>query len=1581
MSPTRSPGRKPHGQEPSTDGRGVALLLVIVILAALITIAVPFMASMRLAEKSSKSFLDRRRAQWIARGALNHAVAQLYGTHDDNERYNLLNSSGPSNPAGPAVFASPDFDDELELYVDQPQVSMPDGTGVSFMEPKGEMWSVQAADEQGKVNVNSATPWLLANLMGVTELSASIDVDETVIPVADPTIFYSDGDPDTIDGYVRIDSEYLAYRGTSEGALTGCMRGIFLEADRHSRGALVYDGRAFKISQHRIHNIRGRLSLFRTPESIRDISKWTKFDAVAEALLYRKLYLDKLKDLGVDEEDIEALIDPGKLIEPEKPEYTPQEKEVNRRITELGLDVEKLRGLFGDEIADRIARRIPRGLANNPRRKAQFEQMTQTFNEFVQQIEAQENEKKERLKKFLPDAFRNIKTLRDILYLETLTAIEFKRLREFITTYSWRSRDWSRPTRTWADIPQAKRGYVNRRILPINDTRHFNRGTLVCISGGGNMEYAIVAGRDQLGRVVTDADMKYSYTAGETLVQAVLRHPVNINSCTDRVLKALLVGLRFEPFEADIRYILRGRQPRRRTPDWITVEEAEALLQRIRQSPPACHDDLNGILDGAVVEGVISGRDRVAVMTNAINPNDPSLVVSTTGFCYKSHNIFSIEATGIINSPAGTQRARHTIRSVVEIAPPMTVTWVLDSQQDFSPGIVRHFRPDTGRKSILQFDDREANKLVTTPWIPPTPWQFPSTSHDPNEGDMRIETGRLHDGNKYINHYDQTMEGEMVRGGFPITTDRQFPVIPERRNRNPKSLGTGYFSCWFKPAWSGGAHYFFDHAKAEYESRVTFFYDGSELILMVCDATLDRIGNTLRAPYTFEPDTWYHIACSWKGVRYGDLAMFVDGKSLGNYENYTRLVGDIDEQLYQITVENASDLPGAPLAIQIDSEAMNVVSISGNTLTVQSQLEAPPPNPPPGWTPQTIRAAVRGTTNSVHYDGAVVIVWGYYNWLREDLRVGGATVAQGYDLPASTPQTMVQRTRPSGQLPPGWFDGVRADETEIPVASTDGFPLEGFILINQEKIYYAGYRYDSKEKCYKFTGCLRGMEGTTAADHNSGASVKLISLKVTDDPGTKDYKDDGYIQLDDEWIRYTKAQDINYQQQYFMMCYGTSSTNCRGQRGTFPAYHIGATKVIPVFNVASSYCGGGDMVTVIDNTHKEPAQINHVSSTMVALTNFVKKKFNQNPWGRLLKWPSGELPTEVQPHTTIGGSTINPNAGLMATIDEVDITTDGIHNPYATHTVVVRQGINSSDTFLLGGARRSKGGTDPPGGYPQGFSGLSGARALEQYGGLIKIDDEIIGVADTDRQAVTFGRLKRGLLGSTPAPHPVGSRIYIIPYPKVGLFDGSGPTGETIPCRDPGATPRQGYIQVARTDGEGEILPYSYKRGQTIHRYRDIHGLGVFRGAFGSPQTGFSAGDLGVYIPFRYHDLYQGQVDSRQGVYFYAVNTFNYAYFRSITWDATIPIGTTTKVQVRINGEPGWDSAPTNKRGGIFEFTDPAADNLIGVMGARVEVRVYMTYQKDAYLTNAWKDTPVIRSITLEYDQPCIVHHYETPEE
>tara|TARA_R110000737_G_scaffold124051_2_gene156274 strand:- start:96 stop:2210 length:2115 start_codon:yes stop_codon:yes gene_type:complete len=69
---------------------------------------------------------------------------------------------------------------------------------------------------------------------------------------------------------------------------------------------------------------------------------------------------------------------------------------------------------------------------------------------------------------------------------------------------------------------------------------------------------------------------------------------------------------------------------------------------------------------------------------------------------------------------------------------------------------------------------------------------------------------------------------------------------------------------------------------------------------------------------------------------------------------------------------------------------------------------------------------------------------------------------------------------------------VEVIDSVIPIASTSGFPSSGHIKIDSEIITYAGLSGND------LIGCIRGVEGTIAATHTSGAAVDCSTLIVTD---------------------------------------------------------------------------------------------------------------------------------------------------------------------------------------------------------------------------------------------------------------------------------------------------------------------------------------------------------------------------------------------------------------------------------------------------------------------------------------------------
>ena len=98
-------------------------------------------------------------------------------------------------------------------------------------------------------------------------------------------------------------------------------------------------------------------------------------------------------------------------------------------------------------------------------------------------------------------------------------------------------------------------------------------------------------------------------------------------------------------------------------------------------------------------------------------------------------------------------------------------------------------------------------------------------------------------------------------------------------------------------------------------------------------------------------------------------------------------------------------------------------------------------------------------------------------------------------------------------------------------------------------------------------------------------------------------------------------------------------------------------------------------------------------------------------------------------------------------------------------------------------------------------------------------------------------------------------------------------------------------------------------------------------------------------------------------------------------------------VAARFDGAPDWSAKPTNSPGGLylFEYPDysvrggkPVFD--LDVVADELEIRVYFRYKTGSfqqvspdYYRDDWKETPILESLTVEYDKAGrILRHEET---
>ncbi|QDV06467.1 hypothetical protein Poly30_19770 [Planctomycetes bacterium Poly30] len=239
--------------------QGFVLLVVLFVLLALFALTAPFLATARNADAASHFDKDGAQLRLALDGASRHARYSLEGTH-------------------PALDLTPYFDSEDELEV---KIDFPEGTkGVNDV--NGVAWDVEADDLAGRIDLNSAPPQVIANLLGaVARLSEPSAGGDATLKVSNAAIF----SPEEV---VVIEGELIKLGEADEklnrsGALKVGQRGVGavqnkdgqwettgpLPPKTHGVGAYVFDQRALAPVTWRTLTVDGRPAMLDSVEEIR----------------------------------------------------------------------------------------------------------------------------------------------------------------------------------------------------------------------------------------------------------------------------------------------------------------------------------------------------------------------------------------------------------------------------------------------------------------------------------------------------------------------------------------------------------------------------------------------------------------------------------------------------------------------------------------------------------------------------------------------------------------------------------------------------------------------------------------------------------------------------------------------------------------------------------------------------------------------------------------------------------------------------------------------------------------------------------------------------------------------------------------------------------------------------------------------------------------------------------------------------------------------------------------------------------------------------------------------------------------
>ncbi|MEK7484746.1 MAG: hypothetical protein AABZ60_10500 [Planctomycetota bacterium] len=1305
-------------------------------------------------------------------------------------------------------------------------ISWESATAFDILNEKGIFWSVTVEDEQAKVNLNSASPWLLGNLFGSTSITENVTANDVTLPVQSTNNFNPKG------GILWFQGELISYEQTSEKAFLRCVRGLQAQLPEFDppqpipQGSLIMDARAHKLSRHMYRELPGEFLAFLNIHQIKNIANYGRSRFLSE--------------------------------------------EVDRFLPFLTVHSHR-KFLSGWSQTNQLAR----------------------------QFRFKEQKKEEG----------------STLFLESLGK--------------------------------------------------YASGTLVRIRHPLAVEYSRI--KSVNGKQITLEDrLIHDYDPEKTRIDFGDPHPVNLNTAREEVLIALFSGIVFQGSNNS-----------------VTHEQASEIARKLIEASHqnnfiTSHQSFYDFLEALQKLQILKPEQIEALYLNATDPygqyQGRFLAVHTAPFCYKNEDIYSIRATGIVHSPVGVQIASQTIHEIIRAAPEQLQKKGWETQKDF-----------------LEEMPPESHKVVTWPNPIIDARSKGDISRHPDKGDVRIFPSETLQADL---PFSQTIEGEFgsfAHGSFPIGNN--FNITP------------AYTEFWVKSTDSAGGNYFAaipSQIEPNIQVDQILLDSGKELFLKLYDPCLGNNFAGIFFPYKLQKRTWYHLSLSWFNSRFGALSLFLDGAPVGDFDYYdasgnsltTQLSADIPD-LQATEIQVASTKNFAPQgAILVGEEVIEYESKTANSFKVwESTLKAPKPRGFYGVNGRASRTSksqifpIQGIITAKdfaqllginlnllgvsptwdgfsHEQGSVVLPFGYSNRLdgtnSKIATSGTVSSVDTFDFSKIyLGQGTLKENMKAHVLTTAISSGISDQETTIPVLDTKDFPSSGYLLINSatnsELIFYASHKAKS------FDGVKRGQGGTKAVPCGMNTPVQLNSIQLSN---AQNYPDNGWCQIDFEWFGpYTKLGN------YFV---GLLLEDDQGQRiaslmwrgqAYGNAEHKSGAKVIPVFAVKSPACGAGDEVTIIDN-HTDPTQrysqqiiwmqlFDSVafkgkngsgpgkSYWLVSLKNFLPREILASEAGRLLKFPSGELPAQ-ELHGAYGAPT-------PRIYDEIKLRPNMPKGFYLLHPM------------------------PPKATHFVSFVPIEPGR-------LIKIGNEIVTAQKIENigkqgnlpfPAFLIGPLIRGAFNTPVEPHPNGTPYLILDYIPSGILNNelSSTTSRSELLPNTSVFPEQGYLRIGK-----EVLGYTEKNGFTFKMPRKEK-AGLFRRRFGTPKSSHSVGDLVTFQPYRYWDLFgleslNPEID-KYTLVFSSQNTL----FRGLQWEESLHKNKRLDIAclVRFNGRPDWDAVPTNKKGGLFLLEDGATKHSFGnegIQANQIEMRFLFRYHSGAFLSDIWKETPWLKKIELNYYAP-----------
>jgi len=351
---------------------------------------------------------------------------------------------------------------------------------------------------------------------------------------------------------------------------------------------------------------------------------------------------------------------------------------------------------------------------------------------------------------------------------------------------------------------------------------------------------------------------------------------------------------------------------------------------------------------------------------------------------------------------------------------------------------------------------------------------------------------------------------------------------------------------------------------------------------------------------------------------------------------------------------------------------------------------------------------------------------------------------------------------------------------------------------------------------------------------------------------------------------------------------------------------------------------------------------------------------------RIIKFPSGELPTGAPEEFVIGGNFFGDPSPSKGCVDEVRFRSFDTPHPdlprFARFALSDEFEEDDTEEILRLGTH---------------------TLVYNHYTNDDTLLDELEDVEDGYVVVLSDGR---GMFGTEPGYHQRGEAVVVLNFPTLSYLeqDLRAHTAGVL-LKDGADFPWMGAILV-----ENEVIGYNRKEENflsmpSFRPYGEESERGLLRGRYGTEPFEHSEGTLAYLLPVRYPDLYAPGSDEPELAYFSLGVEAPGAFFSELNWVEKLPgPGADLIVLARVGGRGRWNGDPAGESD-LFLFENPAEQkrrNWLLRQGDFVELRVFTRYGEGAFdgldfASNAWKYAPALDALSVECVEPSKVYRHD----